>query len=82
MTTPEDEILNQLDRRCPFCGGSEVYVKINRMPPRMNGPGLMVSVEISHDCQDKTYGVLFNQRRVRARDEETAIKEWNRRIEK
>ena len=34
----------------PFCGGGETQVHESHMPPRMSGPGDLISVEVRHWC--------------------------------
>jgi hypothetical protein len=63
---------------CPFCGGGTTDIKENRLPPKMNGPGSIISVEIRHWCP-QTPGCIGGHISVRGRDMESAVNAWNRR---
>jgi hypothetical protein len=66
---------------CPFCGAGETQVHESHMPPRMSGPGDLISVEVRHWCGPMP-GVLSRSNVVMAgRDHESAMAAWNRRAE-
>lgn len=74
MSTPSEL------RACPFCGAGEMAVSEQRLSPRMDGkePAL-ISVTIRHWC-GRLPGVVGNHVEVRARDHESAVAAWNRRV--
>ncbi len=64
---------------CPFCGGGEYQGKPTHLPPRMEGPGALITFTILHWCEGSAWGTVASTRQVRAREVEPAIAEWNRR---
>jgi hypothetical protein len=77
MTDPDPAAIALLP--CPFCGGGETLWDETHMPPRMNGPGALVSVEVRHWCAPLP-GLLSRSSVVFAgRDHASAAAAWNRR---
>ena len=67
---------------CPMCGAGETRVDEAHLPPRMSGPGALVSVTIHHWCNispAKIHGVIIDHREVRGRDHASAEASYNRR---
>ncbi len=64
---------------CPFCGGGEYRGSATHLPPRMDGPGALVSFTIRHWCFGSVSGAVRSSREVRAAEPDWAIQEWNRR---
>lgn len=63
---------------CPFCGG-EYRGSATHLPPRMEGPGALISFTIRHWCFGSVSGAVRSTREVRAAEPDWAIQEWNRR---
>jgi hypothetical protein len=64
---------------CPFCGAGDTRISASYLPPRMESPGALISVEIRHWCTSRQPGAIVHSRTVRARDRAAAMTEWNRR---
>jgi hypothetical protein len=72
---------------CPFCGGSEIYVRENRTnnAPRMDGKAWPIfTVQIDHHCErkpdaDGNHPVLAAGIHIRGRDHKSAETAWNSR---
>lgn len=67
---------------CPMCGAGETRIDEKHLPPRMSGPGALISVVIHHWCNDpltKIPGAIFEHREVRGRDHASAVAAYNRR---
>jgi hypothetical protein len=64
---------------CPFCGGGETRLSEAHLPPRMEGPGALISVTLRHWCENVAPGTVSATREVRGRDLASATAEWNRR---
>lgn len=64
---------------CPFCGGGEYRGTPTHLPPRMDGPGALITFTILHWCEASVAGAITATRQVRAREVGPAIAEWNRR---
>ena len=73
---------------CPFCGSQapEPYAEGNtvddgwvvaeaRLPPRMDGPGALISVEVRHWCGYGSRSII----KIMGRDHAEAERLWNRR---
>ncbi len=67
-------------KSCPFCNAGETTIEAKHMPPRMSGPGELISVSIRHWCI-KRPGTVQAFIEVRGRDEASAINQWNCRAE-
>jgi hypothetical protein len=67
---------------CPMCGAGETRVDEKYLPPKMSGPGALISVAIHHWCNDLSTaipGVIAEHREVRGRDHASAEAAYNRR---
>jgi len=64
---------------CPFCGAGDTRISASYLPPRMEGPGAVISVTIRHWCENRQAGANVANRMVTARDRAPAVAEWNRR---
>lgn len=62
---------------CPFCGAGSYDISESRLPPKMSGPGALISVTIRHWCDHKN-GVRRTIS-VTGRDREDAREQWNTR---
>ena len=73
---------------CPFCGSQapepdlndriaagQWYVRTVSLPPRMDGPGALIAVEIQHWCGEDGRTLI----KANGRDHEAAAHSWNRR---
>lgn len=65
-------------RECPLCGGGETREEGKYLPPRMSGPGALISYVIRHWCSPIP-GVVQQYREVRGREKADAIAAYNRR---
>jgi len=66
-------------RPCPFCGG-QPELSETHLPPRMSGPGALVSVTVRHWCGPLP-GIVASHIEFRGRDTISATAAWNRRME-
>ena len=64
---------------CPFCGAGETIMSEKHMPPRMSGPGQLISVEIRHWCQKYGYGLSRLNVCIAAQTHEAVVLMWNTR---
>ena len=64
---------------CPFCGGGETVMSETHLPPRMSGPGALITVTVRHWCGPLP-GVVGSHTEFRGRDHASAIAAWNRRM--
>jgi len=62
----------------PLCGAGETHTDERHLPPRMSGPGALISVSIKHWCA-KRPGVVQAFIEIRGRDHTSAIDAWNTR---
>jgi hypothetical protein len=64
---------------CPFCGAGETRTDETHLPPRMSGPGALVSVEIRHWCAPMEGMLSRSSVAFAGRDHAAAAAAWNRR---
>ena len=63
---------------CPFCGGGETHIHVNKGTWTGQGYGEPVSVEVRHWCESEQ-GQPSRMISRAGRDESSAIAAWNRR---
>lgn len=64
---------------CPFCGGTDIQERENRLSPQMSGePGALVSVDIQHWCGGSIREGMLTFH-ARGHEHESARRAWNTR---
>ena len=71
-------LLDEL-KPCPFCGGGETHIRPRHMPPRMSGPGELISIDIIHWCPRLEGQLSRTSVTFAGREWEPARDAWNRR---
>jgi hypothetical protein len=61
---------------CPLCAAGETSISATHLPPRMSGPGALISVEVRHFCPRRP-GVVHNSISIRGRDRQSVVDAWN-----
>lgn len=66
---------------CPFCGSAKVTEKEYRHAPRVNGPDVLLSVEIRHWCDGSSFKDGGMTIKASGIDHDAARRAWNRRAD-